>query len=72
VGFVAFQSELGGVFIAAEKLVERGSQLLREGEAPAEPHVCLAGIIHKQRSCGILPHNREERQDAAATNGVYE
>jgi hypothetical protein len=32
----------------------------------------LAGIIHKQRSCGILPHNREERQDAAATNSVYE
>jgi hypothetical protein len=33
---------------------------------------CLTGIIHKQRSCGILPHNREERQDAAATNSVYE
>jgi hypothetical protein len=32
----------------------------------------LTGIIHKQRSCGILPHNREERQDAAATNSVYE
>jgi hypothetical protein len=31
----------------------------------------LAGIIHKPSSCGILPHNREERQDAASTNGVY-
>jgi hypothetical protein len=32
----------------------------------------IVRIIHKQRSCGILPHNREERQDAAATNSVYE
>jgi hypothetical protein len=32
----------------------------------------LAEIIHKQRSSGILSHNEEERQDAAATNNVYE
>jgi hypothetical protein len=32
----------------------------------------LAGIIHKQHSCGILPHNREKRQDAAATFYVFE
>jgi hypothetical protein len=32
----------------------------------------LARIIHKQRSCGILPHNREKRQDAAATFTVWE
>jgi hypothetical protein len=33
--------------------------------------ITLTGIIHKQRSSGILPHNREKRQDAAATNSVY-
>jgi hypothetical protein len=32
----------------------------------------LARIINKQSRCGILPHNREERQDAAATFLVYE
>ena len=32
----------------------------------------IAGIIYKPSRCGILPHNREERQDAASTNGVYE
>jgi hypothetical protein len=45
---------------------ERSSLAFSHEEHP------LTGIIHKQRSCGILPHNREERQDAAATNGVYE
>jgi hypothetical protein len=31
----------------------------------------LSGIIHKQRSRGILPQNGEQRQDAAATNRAY-